>query len=328
MQAVWLENAVKSADEVRIQTIPKPELKPGYALVKVAVAAINPVEKLIFGTIPIPGWSFPTVCGVEFSGVIEAVSDDVQNVKPGDEVFALCWKCGYDDPTPMIGGAFAEYISIAAFKLSKKPEALSFDQAAAVSGVGTIAIQCIIDIGQVTKGTKLLVLGGSSSVGLVAIQLGKLLGAHVVTTASSRALSFVQRFNSADKIINYNEKRWDEDAEVKDFDVILDCSPEKDTLTKAINGGVVRAGGKYITITDISVGFNPTAHPPLSWAAFYGSHQDTKHQDYIADLVAKGKIQVPIEARFPFTEAGVIEGLQKVLSGKSLGKNLLIIDSH
>ena len=328
MQAVWLESAVKSADEVRIQTIAKPELKPGYALVKVAVAAINPVDMLIFGWFTRPGWSFPTVPGINFSGVVEAVSEDVQNVKPGDAVFALSWNRGHDDAVPMIGGAFAEYIAIAADKLSKKPEALTFEQAASICSVGTTAAECVIDIGQVTKGTKLLVLGGSSSVGLVAIQLGKLLGAHVVTTASSRALSFVQRFNSADKIINYNEKRWDEDAEVKDFDVILDCSPEKDTLTKAINGGVVRAGGKYITITDISVGFNPTAHPPLSWAAFYGSHQDTKHQDYIADLVAKGKIQVPIEARFPFTEAGVIEGLQKVLSGKSLGKSLLIIDSH
>eukprot|EP01040_Poterioochromonas_malhamensis_P014879 gene14879-16557_t len=312
MQAVWLESAVKSADEVRIQTIPKPELKPGYALVKVAVAAINPVDMLIFGWFTRPGWSFPTVPGINFSGVVEAVSEDVQNVKPGDAVFAKSWNRGHQDSAPMIGGAFAEYISIAADKLSKKPEALTFEQAAAI---------CM------TKGTKLLVLGGSSSVGLVAIQLGKLLGAHVVTTASSRALSFVQQFNSADKIINYNEKRWDEDAEVKDFDVIFDCTRELDNLTKAINGGVVRSGGKYITVNDISIGFDPTAHPPLSWAAFYGSHQDTTHQDYIADLVAKGKIQVPIEARFPFTEAGVIEGLQKVLSGKSLGKNLLIIDS-
>eukprot|EP01040_Poterioochromonas_malhamensis_P000838 gene838-891_t len=313
MQAVWIENPVKSIEEVRLQRIPKPELKPGHALVKIFVAAANPTEQLVFGAVPIPGWKFPTVCGVDFSGVVDAVGEDVENVRAGDAVFAISWNSGHDDPAPVIGGAFAEYILIAASKLSKKPETLSFEQAAALGCIGVTASQALIDIGGVSKGTKLLVLGGSTSVGSLAIQLGKHLGAHVVTTASTRAFSFVQQLNAADKIINYNDKRWDEDAEVKDFDVILDCSPEKGTLAKALAGGVVKTGGKYISLTDFTNGFDPTAHPPLSWAAFYGAHQNTANQDFIADLAVKGKIQIPIESRFPFTQEGVTDLLQKML---------------
>jgi NADPH:quinone reductase-like Zn-dependent oxidoreductase len=325
MQAVWIENPLKSIEEARLQRIPKPELKPGHALVKIMVAAANPTERLIFAALPLPGWSFPTVCGVDFSGVVEGVSDDVKNVQVGDAVFAVNWSSGRNDSAPSIGGAFAEYISIAAYKLSKKPEALSFEQAATLGCIGVTAFQSILDVGCVSRGTKLLVLGGSTAVGSLAIQLGKHLGAYVVTTASTRAFSFVQQFNVADKIINYNEKRWEEDPEVKDFDVIIDCSPEKGTLAKAPAGGVVRTGGKYINLTDFSYGFDPTAHPSLSWAAFYPAHQDTANQDFIADLVVKGKLRIPVESRFPFTQEGVTDLLQKMLGGKSLGKNLLII---
>ncbi len=99
--------------------------------------------------------------GLDLSGVVEAVGDDVTNVKVGDEVFSFV-------PS---AGAFAEYALLEASKLSKRPEALSFEVAAAFPCVGSTTYQAVTDVGQVTQGTKLLVLGGSTAVGGIAIQV-------------------------------------------------------------------------------------------------------------------------------------------------------------
>jgi|EP01040_Poterioochromonas_malhamensis_P008599 NADPH:quinone reductase-like Zn-dependent oxidoreductase len=323
MQALWFEKEVKDLSEVAISNIPKPEIKPGHALVKVNIAASNPIDRLIFAPAS-PMWSYPVTSGLDFSGVVESVGVDVTNVKPGDAVFALSWITGKDDPNPTKAGAFAEYILIPASKLSKKPEALSFEVAAALPCVGSTAYQTIIEIGQVSQGTKLVVLGGSSVVGAIAIQLAKLRGAYVVTTASTRAFNFVQQFN-ADRIIDYTQKKWEEDGGLKDFDVLLDCTREPETLARALSNGVLKAGGKFITVTDHSYGFNPNSRPNLSWAAFYGARQSTSNQDELAELVVQGKLKIPIEATFPFTNEGIIQLFEKTQGGKSLGKNLLII---
>ena len=163
MQGLWFEKEVKDLSEVKLQTLPKPEVKPGHALVKVKVAGSNPIDRLIFSPALPPIWNYPVTPGLDLSGVVEAVGDDVTNVKVGDEVFVFSYTAG----------AFAEYVLLEASKLSRKPEALSFEVAAAFPCVGSTAYQAVTDVGQVTQGTKLLVLGGSTTVGGIAIQIAK-----------------------------------------------------------------------------------------------------------------------------------------------------------
>lgn len=330
MKAATINNFIQSWNEIDFATVAKPAVRPGHVLVKVKVAAGNPVEKpLAFGYLAASGWKtpFPYTLGEDFAGVVEEVGSDVTHLAAGDNVFAMNW--GQSQPHdniehPLVGGAFAEYILIPAHKLSKIPSGLDFENTAVLGVVGTTAHQGVVQIGQATKGTRILIFGGSSSVGIVAIQLAKARGAHVTTTASSRTIGYVSTLG-ADKVINYNETNWENDPELKGVDVIFDTVGEKDGLQRALNSGVAKPDGVYASIADFSIGYNPAGHPPLRFGAVFAVRQNTQAQDELAQLVLEGKIKIPIDERFPFTKEGVVGLLNKIESGKSVGKNLLVI---
>jgi NADPH:quinone reductase-like Zn-dependent oxidoreductase len=331
MRAVSIDNFVKSWDDLRIVEVPKPELKPGHAIVKIKVASANPVENpLAHGHLAANGWKtpFPYILGEDFSGMVESIAEDVHNVSVGDPVFAMNWGQSQPhdtDPSHVVGGAFAEFISIPAHKLSKIPPGMSFETAAGLGVVGTTAHDGVVRYGKTCQSTKALMFGGSSSVGIVAVQLAKALGAHVTTTCSSRTLEFVSTLG-ADKVINYTQTKWEEDEELKQgVDLIFDTVGEKDGLKRAIASGVAKEGGVFVTTADFSVGFDPKAHPPLAWATAFSVKQNAQAQDELAAFIAEGKIQMSVEDRYPFTNEGVIRMLKHVDSGKSVGKNLLII---
>jgi len=330
MKAAVINNFVQSWNELDVINVAKPAVRPGHVLVKIKVAAGNPVEKpLAFGYLAGNGWKtpFPYTLGEDFAGVVEEVGSDVTAFTAGDAVFAMNW--GQSQPhdnieNPLVGGAFAEYILIPAHKLSKIPTGVSFENASVLGVVGTTAHQGVVQIGQVTTGTRILILGGSSSVGIVAIQLAKSRGAHVITTASSRTFGFVSTLG-ADKVINYNETNWENDPELKGVDVVFDTVGEKDGLQRAVNSGVVKSNGVFASIADFSLGWNPAGHPPLSFGAVFSVRQNTAAQDELVQLVLEGKIKIPIDEKFPFSKEGVIALLHKIESGKSVGKNLLVI---
>jgi len=330
MKAAYINDYVKSLDEIIVGELPKPTLRPGHALVKVKAAAGNPLDKPVALGYAKSRWNIPLplTLGVDFAGIVEAVGEGVTDFKAGDDVFGLNWsqKGMVDDvPDPIVGGGFAEFILIPATKLSKKPAAVSFEAAASIGVVGTTAYEGLIQIGKATSGSKVLVLGGSSAVGVIAIQLGNIVGAHVTATASTRAMDFVRQFKPH-KIINYTETKWENDPELKNVDVILDTVGEKDGLPRAIASGVVKAGGAYVSIVDHSLGVNFSAYPPLAWGGFMSAKQNSTTQTEIAKLIAEGKLTMPIENVFPFTKEGVVAMLDKISGGKSLGKQVLVIN--
>jgi len=263
--------------------------------------------------------------GYDFSGVVEKLSESDAN-KPfsvGDEVFAVNWgNAKHDDESPSIGGAFAQYISIPISKLSKKPASLSHELAAAVALVGTTAYQGL-DQCKATKGTKILILGGSSAVGFLAIQLAKSRGCWVATTCSSRTYDYVKQ-TKPDRIINYQEEKWDELPDLKELDAVYDTVNESDWFNRARDKKVVRSDGYCLTITSGDlVGFNPNGHPPLAYASFFCLSNDSKIQDELAAMLVDGSLLLTIDQRFPFTLEGVKDMLVYIKGGKSCGKNVI-----
>ncbi len=129
---------------------------------------------------------FPTGCpdspfvpGYDFSGVIESVSDDVTDFSAGDEVFSCHFGKGvHADEFGNAAGAFAEYILMPVAQLSRKPTSVTHDQAAALACVGTTAERAMQQA-KVAAGHKVLVLGGSTAVGSLAIQLAKQRGKRI-----------------------------------------------------------------------------------------------------------------------------------------------------
>jgi 2-desacetyl-2-hydroxyethyl bacteriochlorophyllide A dehydrogenase len=315
------------ATTLTIAEVPVRAPEANEVVVKVAYAAINPVDgKVAMGYLKGGGWAmpFPFTPGYDFAGSIVAAGTDVSGFAVGDDVFAVNWGLGKhdDDSSVSVGGAFAEFITIPAGRISKVPAGLDTKSAAALSLVATTAHQALFrELGTVA-GTKILILGGAGAVGTVAVQLAKAKGAYVVTTASPRTAEYVGKLG-ADRIINYREDDWSEDAELKGFDAVFDTIGDKDGFARSKK--ILKEDGKFLSIASFDAGTDPAAHPPLKYAAFLCLANDVPVQDEIAASVASGALRIPIDSEFAFDEAGVKALFAKQDSGSSLGKNILKI---
>jgi NADPH:quinone reductase-like Zn-dependent oxidoreductase len=301
-----------------IDEVPKPVPKSGHAVVKIHFAAVNPIDvKLLLGYLK-TAWALdlPFTLGHDFSGVIDSLPEGETSFNVGDAVF------GAFGSKKELGGSFAEYILIPVTHLNKIPSGLSLEKAAALTVVGTTAHQGLFHFGKLTPGQRVLVLGGSSAVGILAIQLAKLRGNYVVTTASTRNLEFVSQFKP-DKVIDYKVNAWEDDEELKGFDVVYDTTGESGGFEKAKK--ILKTDGVFLTIANFEVGHNPAAHPPLAFAAFISRFNSLADQDELAALVAAGTLELPLEEVFDFTADGVLGALGKSHSGTSRGKTLIKI---
>eukprot|EP00514_Thraustochytrium_sp_LLF1b_P012190 CAMPEP_0184542260 /NCGR_PEP_ID=MMETSP0199_2-20130426/1872_1 /TAXON_ID=1112570 /ORGANISM="Thraustochytrium sp., Strain LLF1b" /LENGTH=318 /DNA_ID=CAMNT_0026936031 /DNA_START=137 /DNA_END=1089 /DNA_ORIENTATION=+ len=309
MKAFTIAEHGKPEDILQESQLEVPEPKEGQVRVKVQAVSLNPVDYKVMDT-PLWPTPLPLTPGYDISGVVDQVASDVTNFKAGDNVFCCNWELDEGQPTGqhgdkfgLIGGGLAEYILLPAVKLSAKPEGVSHEEAAGVSLVGLTALQSLDKAG-VTKDSKVLIIGGSSAVGQIAVQLAKERGAWVATTASPRTKDFVTETLKPDLVIDYTAEKWHELDSLKEIDAVLDTVGEADAFKNA--DAVVKQGGNFVTIGSFDAGFDPKAHQPrFSFAAFYGLKNNTKHQNELAGLIADKKLTVKIDSTYPFTMEGV-----------------------
>ena len=142
--------------------LPDPVAGPGEVVVDVFVASVNAADwKSRSGSYG--EMKFPYVLGRDFSGVVSAVGPAVDDLRIGDEVFAVC-ETGHE-------GAYAEKISIKAAIVAKKPASLSHVETAAVALTGLTALSAIEDTLKLKRGETILIQGGAGGVAGFAIQL-------------------------------------------------------------------------------------------------------------------------------------------------------------
>lgn len=336
MKAVQYSENSSSLDDLKVVVVDKLSSSPGFAVVKVKVAAANPIDyKVMQGHLKGAGWSMPLpfTMGYDFAGVVESVDPaDAAKFAVGDDVFAVNWgKNKHDEEGAPVGGAFAEYIRIPVKMLSKKPPGVSYEQAAAVALVGTTAYQSLFDCLKVEEGTRVLILGGATAVGSLAIQLAKSRGAWVATTCSSRTMEYTSQFG-ADKIVNYRETKWEEDPELKGIDALFDAVGESNAFSRCLDNDVVKQGGSFVSIAGFDAGFDPSAHAPrLSFGSFFCLYNSSEIQDKLANMVAEGALKVTVDKQFSFfgssgdaDESAVRDLMRHQESGTSCGKNLLV----
>lgn len=195
---------------------PRPEPKPGEVLIEVAYAGVNRPDVLQrAGSYPPPPGASPLL-GLEVAGTIVATAPDVTRWKPGDAVCAL---------TP--GGGYAEYCTTPAAHCLPVPKGLSLAEAASLPENWFTVYDNVITRGRLKAGETFLVHGGSSGIGLAAIQLAKVLaGATVYTTVGNAEKAQYCRRMGAEVALNYREQDWA--AEIwsltgkRGVDVILD----------------------------------------------------------------------------------------------------------
>jgi len=243
MKAI-VQEGYGSPDILQFRDIDKPAIGASEVLVRVRAAGVNPADWAIVGGLPyiarpVYGMGKPKkrVRGTDVAGEVEAVGASVTRFRPGDEVFG--W-CGH------LGGAFAEYASVAEDVLVSKPARLSFEQAAAVPMAGTVALLAVRDHGKVQAGQRVLVNGASGGIGTFAVQIAKSLGAHVTGVTSTKNVDLVRSIG-ADEVIDYTKVDFTRTGQRYDF--ILDnvANRSLSDLRRALTpkGTLVPNGGGF-----------------------------------------------------------------------------------
>eukprot|EP00586_Coscinodiscus_wailesii_P015657 CAMPEP_0172498716 /NCGR_PEP_ID=MMETSP1066-20121228/116319_1 /TAXON_ID=671091 /ORGANISM="Coscinodiscus wailesii, Strain CCMP2513" /LENGTH=335 /DNA_ID=CAMNT_0013272115 /DNA_START=85 /DNA_END=1092 /DNA_ORIENTATION=+ len=334
MKAAQYDAFSDDITKIVVRDVPKPHPKAGEALIKVKAAAVNPIDwKVMGGSRVERGWrcDLPFTLGYDVSGTVVELGPETTttSITIGDDVWCVNWGKGKhndDDSNSQVGGTCAEYVALPLTKLSKKPSHLSHSHAAALALVGTTAYQMVDVSGVKTAAAagapRVLVLGGSTAVGTMAVQILLHRGARVVTTCSGRARSFVEAL-SPDRIIDYTEEDWADVLRSDPVEHVLDTVGVAGDFQKS--AAVTKEGATFVSIAGLEVGFDPDAHKPhYSWASFLALSNSTDVQDELACLVSDGKLQVFIDSEVPFSQEGVLEVMRKQKAGKSLGKNVLI----
>ena len=161
--------------------IPVPKVGPGCVLIKVTAAGVNPVDwKIMSGGLDgLMDVIFPVIPGWDVAGVVEAVGFDVPEFRVGDEVYS------YGRRDTVRGGANAQFVALPVNIVARKPQSLSWTQAAGLPLVGLTALRTL-DALHLVRGETLLIHNGAGGVGRIGIQLAVQAGVRVIATASER----------------------------------------------------------------------------------------------------------------------------------------------
>ncbi|XP_015887027.3 uncharacterized protein LOC107422132 [Ziziphus jujuba] len=200
---------------LQVQDVEDPELKDDEVLIKVEATALNRADTIQRkGLYPPPKGASPYL-GLECSGTIEAVGNNVSRWKVGDQVCAL-----------LSGGGYAEKVAVPAGQVLPLPPGVSLKDAAGLPEVACTVWSTVFMMSRLSAGETFLVHGGSSGIGTFAIQIAKYQGAKVFVTAGNEEKLAVCKDLGADVCINYKTEdfvaRVKEETGGKGVDVILD----------------------------------------------------------------------------------------------------------
>lgn len=225
---------------LKLQEVPRPELKPTEVMVRVLAASVNKADWHLLRGRPVPvrlmaGLVRPkhAILGADMAGVVEQVGKDVSQFRKGDEVFGDLSAGGF--------GGFAKYVAAPERLLARKPSTLSFEAAAALPMAAITALQGWRDKGKLQAGQEVLINGASGGVGSLAIQLAKALGATVTAVCSTGKLHHARQ-QGADRVIDYTAEDFTRGEAT--YDLILDGVANHSLNALA---GVLRLRGTYVS---------------------------------------------------------------------------------
>jgi NADPH:quinone reductase-like Zn-dependent oxidoreductase len=263
-------------DVIEYGDMPDPSAGPGEVVVDVHATSVNGADwKVRLGQYKQS--RFPFALGRDFSGVVSAVGDGVQDLKVGDAVFGVL-AAGQE-------GANAEKVAIRAEIVARKPDAMSHVDAAALALTGLTALSAIEDTLKLKPGETILIQGGAGGVASFAIQLAKHIGARVITTTSAANRDYVRSLG-ADEVIDYNTTDFTQ--AVSGCDAVFE-TVGGDVAERSFK--VLKPGGRAAFIASGAQAPQPNRpdvtalRPPVARAR--------KPLERIAELYQKGAIRVP-----------------------------------
>jgi NADPH2:quinone reductase len=192
MQAIRI-HTTGDADALRLDSVPRPVCGPDQALVKIEAAGVNFIDVYQrSGLYPIP---LPATLGQEGAGTVEAVGENVTELRVGDRVAYAS-----------VLGAYAEYAVVPAARLVRLPDGVEAREGAAAMLQGLTAHYLATSTFPLEPGDRCLVHAAAGGVGLLLVQIAKLLGAFVIGTVSTEEKSQLATEAGADEVIRYTEQ--------------------------------------------------------------------------------------------------------------------------
>lgn len=304
-------------EKLVIDSIDVPKPAAGQAVVKLVATGVNFID--VYHRTGLYKVDLPATLGMEGAGIVESVGPDVKAVKPGDKVaFA------------MTRGSYAEYIALPAWQLVPVPANMNMETAAAAMLQGMTAHYLTHSIFPLKQGQTCIVHAGAGGVGLILIQMAKLLGARVIATASTDDKRQLATETGADLAVGYEgfAKAAKEFTEGKGVDVIYD-GVGKTTFLEGLDalrprGMMALYGQSSGKVDPIDPGILNTKGSLFLTRPSLGAYSQTRDELlWRAGDVLNGTIEFRVAHKYHLDEAA--QAHRDLESRKTTGKLILTI---
>jgi NADPH:quinone reductase-like Zn-dependent oxidoreductase len=310
---------------LRLAEIDQPAAGDGEVLIRVHAASVNPLDWHLMRGRPyllrlMSGLRQPkdSRVGRDVAGRVEAVGRNVTGFGPGDEVFGAC------------RGACAEVACAAESALARKPENVTFEQAAAVPVAALTALQALRDTGRIQAGHRVLINGAAGGVGTFAVQLAKSFRAEVTGVCSTRNVELVRSLG-ADRVIDYAQEDFTRGGER--YDLMLDAVGNHSlsacrrvlqprgtyVLVGAPDGRWIGGIARFIQVQVLS----PFVRKSLLAMMTKVSPDDLS---LLRELLAAGKLRPVIDRSYELSE--VPQAIAYLEEGHARGKVVITVGQH
>ncbi|MAY62286.1 MAG: NADPH:quinone reductase [Rhizobiales bacterium] len=333
MKAVRI-HAFGGPEVLQYEDAPKPLLQPGEVLVRVHAIGINPPDWYLrdgYRALP-PEWrpqvDFPLIPGTDISGTVEAVGEDVEGFATGDEVYSMVRFFSVGESK-----AYAEYVTVPASELAKKPKGIDHVHAAAAPMSLLTAWQFLVELGHSEpnplqpslhqpvplEGRTVLVNGAAGGVGHFAVQVARLKGARVIAVASGKHEATLRDLG-ADEFIDYTKTPPEDVA--RDLDLVVDA------VGGATTGRFLQSlkrGGALFPVYPL--GFTDAEEAAKQGITVSATQVRSSGAQLaeLARLLDDGTIRAVIDSTYPLAEAR--QAHERAARGHIQGKIVLTVGS-
>jgi len=309
-------------DALQFKEVAKPAPRDDEVLIRVHAVSINDWDWGLLQGVPLAnrlnnGLLKPKnkILGSDIAGRVETLGKSAKRFKPGDEV--------YGDLSGRWGG-FAEYVCACESSLSLKPPGMSFVEAAAIPQAAMLAVQGLLDKGQIRQGQKLLINGAGGGVGTLGVQIAKLHGVQVTGVDSSGKLDML-RTMGFDQVIDYTKEDFTRSGQC--YDLILDVKTNRSVFayTRALcpHGVYVTVGGSTVRLLQALL-LGPWISLITKKRIRMVLLKPNKDLAYMNELFEAGKLKSVIDG--PYKLSQLPEAMRHFGQGNHKGKVVIVVE--
>lgn len=308
-------------DALEVQELDVPTPAADEVLVRVHAVSVNDWDLGLLRGTPLPnrlqlGLFNPgtRIIGSDVAGRVEAVGRDVRALRPGDLV--------YGDLSGRWGG-FAEYVCAPVAALTRKPDAMTFEEAAALPQAVALALQGLFDVGRLRRGEKVLVNGAGGGVGTLGAQLATQHGVDLTGVDRGSKLDRL-RMLGFDHVIDYTVEDFTRSGLT--YDLVLDV---KTSRSPAAHRRALNPGGRYVTVGGTTprllqtLCLGPWSRMLTGKTARVVLLKANKDMGHVNEMFESGSLRPVIDRTFPLREAR--DAMRYYAAGEFVGKVVVTV---